>query len=102
MLFLNFSKPDYIILNKQPLETCQYDFKIALYDITVNRAHAVKYLGLFIDSNFKWRSQINYLSMQLARCLGLFYRLRNFVSRETLCMLYHSLVYSRIHYEITA
>ena len=99
---LNFSKTNYMLINKQPLKTCHCNFKVALNGITINRAHTVKYLGLFIDDNPKWTSQINYLSMQLARCTGLFYRLRNFVSRETLCMLYYSLVYSRIQYGITA
>ena len=80
-LSLNFSKTNYMILNKQPLKTCQCNFRIALNDITINRAHTVKYLGLFIDDNLKWTLQINYLSTQLARCTGLFYRLRNFVSR---------------------
>ena len=93
---------NYMIINKQLLKTCQCNFKIALNGITSNKAHTVKYLGLFIDDNLKWTSQINYLSTQLARCTGLFYRLRNFVSRETLCMLYYSLVYSRIQYGITA
>ena len=101
-LSLNFSKTNYMLINKQPLKTCQCNFEIVLNGITINRAHTVKYLGLFIDDNLKWTSQINYLSTQLARCTGLFYRLRNFVSRETLCMLYYSLVYSRIQYEITA
>ena len=91
-----------MILKKQPLKTCQCNFRIARNDITINRAHTVKYLGLFIDDNLKWTSQINYLFTQLARCTGLFYRLRNFVSRETFCMLYYSLVYSRIQYGITA
>ena len=101
-LSLNFSKTNYMLINKQPLKTCQCNFKIALNGITINRAHTVKYLGLFIDDNLKWRSQINHLSTQLARCTRLFYRLRNFVSRETLCMLYYSLVYSGIQYGITA
>ena len=101
-LSLNFSKTNYMLINKQPLKTCHCNFKVALNDITINRVHTVKYLGLFIDDNLKWTSQINYLSTQLARCTGLFYRLRNFVSRETLCMLYYSLVYSRIQYGITA
>ena len=91
-----------MIINKQLLKTCQSNFRIALNDITINRAHTVKYLGGFIDDNLKWTSQINYLSTQLARCTGLFYGFRNFVSRETLCMLFYSLVYSRIQYEITA
>ena len=34
--------------------------------------------------------------------MGLFYRLRSFVSRETLCMLTIVFVYSRIQYRITA
>ena len=88
-------------INKQPLKACQCNFRIALNGITINRVHTVKYLGLFIDDNLKWTSQIDYLSMQLASCMGLFYRLHNFVSRETLCMLYCSHVYSRIQYRIT-
>ena len=101
-LSLKFSKTNYMIINKQLLKTCKCNFKIALNGITINSAHTVKYLGLFIDDNLKWTSQINYLSTQLARCTGLFYRLRNFVSTETLCTLYYSLVYSRIQYGITA
>ena len=90
-----------MILNKQFHKNCQCNFTIARNDITINRAHTVKYLGLFIDDNLKCTSQINFLSTQLARCTGLFYRLRNFVSRETFCVLYYSLVYSRIQYGIT-
>ena len=70
-LFLNFSKTNYMIINRQPLKTCRCNFKIALNGITINRAHAVKYLGLFIDDNLKWTSQINYLFTQLARGTGL-------------------------------
>ena len=91
-----------MIINKQPLKTSQCNFGIALNGITIDRAHTVKYLGLFIVDNLKRTLQINYLFLQLARGKGLFYRLRNFVSRETLSMLYYSLVYSRIQYGITA
>ena len=67
-LSLNFSKTNYMIINKQPLKTCQSNFGKALDRITITRAHTVKYLGLFIDDNLKKTSQINYLLMQLARC----------------------------------
>ena len=91
-----------MIINKQPLKTSQCNFRIALNGITIDRAHTVKYLGLFIVDNLKRTLQINYLFLQLARSKGLFYTLRNFVSRETLSMLYYSLVYSRIQYGIIA
>ena len=65
-LSLDFSKINYMILKKQPLKTCQCNFRIALNDTTINRTHTVKYLGLFIDDNLKWTSQINYLFVHAA------------------------------------
>ena len=44
---------------------------------------------------------LQHLSLQLAKISGLFYRLRSYVTDDTLLMLYFSLVYSRIQYGIT-
>ena len=55
-LSLIFSKTNYMTINKLPLETCQCNFRTALNSIIINRAHTVKYLGLFIDDNFNWTS----------------------------------------------
>ena len=73
---------------------------IHINDKTLKRSSTVKYLGLFIDDTLNWSSHVNYLSHQLARFSGVFYRLRNYVNKETLSMLYYSLVYSRIRYGI--
>ena len=48
----------------------------------------------------RWYTHIQQLSLQLARYAGIFYRIRNLVPRETLRMLYHSLILSRIQYGI--
>ena len=40
------------------------------------------------------------LTQQLPRYAGHFYKLRSYVARETLCMLYYTLVYSKIQYRI--
>ena len=45
-------------------------------------------------------THIQQLSLQLARYAGIFYRIRNLVPRETLHLLYHSLILSRIQYGI--
>ena len=68
----------------------------------LTRVSTVKYLGVLLDDDISWSSHINHLSLQLARYSGLFYILRPFASKETLCMLYYSLVYSRIQYRIGA
>ena len=72
-----------------------------LNDKLLERSSTVKYLGLLIDDTLNWFSHIQHLSHQLARLSGIFYRLRNYVKKETLCMVYHSLVNSRIRYGIT-
>ena len=53
-----------------------------------------------MDDTLNWSSHIQHLSHQLARLSGIFYRLRNHVKKETLCMIYHSLVNSRKQYGI--
>ena len=72
-----------------------------LNDKFLKRSFIVKYLGLLIDDTLNWSSHIQHLSHQLARLSGIFYRLHNYVKKETLCMVYHSLVSSRIQYGIT-
>ena len=67
------------------------NFVIRLNDKLLERSSTIKYLGLLIDDTLNWFSHIQHLSHQLARLSGIFYRLRNYVKKETLCMVYHSL-----------
>ena len=66
----------------------------------MKRPQTVKYLGLYVDETWRWSTHIQQLSLQLARYAGIFYRIRNLVPKETLRMLYHILLLSRIQYGI--
>ena len=77
------------------------NFVIRLNDKLLERSSTVKYLGLLIHDTLNWSSHIQHLSHQLARLSGIFYRLRNYVKKETLCMVCYSLVNSRMQYGIT-
>ena len=83
-LSLNYSKTNYLLIHKQPKKTVHENFVIHLNDKTLKRSSTVKYLGLFIDDTLNWSSHVNYLSHQLARFSGVFYRLCNYVNKETL------------------
>ena len=100
-LFLNYSKTNFLLINIHPQKKVIGNFVIRLNDKLLERSSTVKYLGLLIDDSLNWFSLIQHLSHQLARLSGIFYRLRNYVKKETLCMVYHSLVNSRIQYGIT-
>ena len=68
---------------------------------SLKREYTVKYLEIFLNENLKWSDQIQHLSPQLARYSGLFYKIRNFFPRQTLGLLYHSLIYSKLQYGIS-
>ena len=101
-LSLNFVKTNYMIINKQPRTKVDCEFNLHINDYTISRVNKVKYLGVLLHDELTWSSHISHLSLQLARYSGLFYKLRPFASKETLSMLYYSLVYSRLHYGISA
>ena len=54
------------------------------------------YFGIKIDINISWNFYVKHLSAQLSKGVEVFFRLRNYVLNETLRMLYHSLVCSKI------
>ena len=67
----------------------------------IDRNKVVKYLGVYIDKNLNWSGHIKELLLQLAKCCSLLYQLREYVTTETLHMLYYNFAYSRIRYGIT-
>ena len=88
-LFLNYSKTSFIIFNKQPNKTCEYEFKLKNNNF-IKRVNSIKYLGVLIDSKLSWSEHVDYLNLQLARYSGLFTRLRRYVQNQILCLLYYS------------
>ena len=55
---------------------------------------------MFIDGNHSWSSHVKELSLQLAKCSGIFYNLTGSVTENVSRMVYHSLVHSRLQYGI--
>ena len=89
-----------MIVNKVLSKFCNTNLSLILNSTPLKRQQTVKYLGLYVDETLRWYTHIQQLSLQLARYAGIFYRIRNLIPRETLRMLYHSLILSRLQYGI--
>ena len=75
--------------------------RIKLGSKSIDRANFVKYLGIPVDSTLSWKSHVTKLFKKLARTSGIFFKIRHYVSHETLRILYYSLLYSFISYGIS-
>ena len=68
----------------------------------IKQVETFEYLGVLLDNKLSWHGHIQNLQTKLAKFNGLVYRLRNFVPRKILMMLYNALVGSYLHYGIRA
>ena len=65
---------------------------------TIQPVDNIKYLGLYIDSNLKWKTHINELGKKLRYALFKFYHLKNKISSSFLRTLYYAWFYSLFNY----
>ena len=59
-LSLNYSKTSFIIFNKQPNKTCDYEFKLKINNNFIKRVNSIKYLGVLIDIKLSWSEHVDY------------------------------------------
>ena len=94
-LSLNSDKTFYqIYANKRT----DFELDIQIDGATIIRANTVKYLGVFIDEDLKWKTYIAKLQTKLSRNIGIMNRLKYLLSTKHLLLLYHSLFLSYINY----
>ena len=58
----------------------------------------VKYLGVVINKNLKWKPHIEELITRLSKSLGMLYHLKKYLSIIKLKLVYHALIESRLQY----
>ena len=57
----------------------------------LKRTENVKYLDVYLDDKLHWSYHVKYLSLQLARYSGIFYRMSKLVPTSVLIFLYYTL-----------
>ena len=60
----------------------------------------VKYLGIVINKNLKWKPYIDKLTTQISQSVGMLYHLKKYLSFNNLKLVYHALIKSRLQYGI--
>ena len=59
---------------------------------------SVKFLGMYLDDNYKFDVHIDYIARKVSQTVGIFYRIQPYVSESLLKNLYYGLVYPYLIY----
>ena len=65
---------------------------LSLNGINLNQEFSIKYLGIIIDSNLSWKSQVSYIAKKIKRNIGILSKLRYNVNLDILVKLYYALI----------
>ena len=92
-LSLNIAKINYVIFHS-PAKRIDEFIQIKLGRKPIKHVHHIKYLGVLVDSTLSWKPHVTELSKKLAKSVGIFFKIRHYVTLETLKFLYYSLFQS--------
>ena len=90
-LCLNVDKSNYVIFSSSQRKI-HYSIKIFINLVKIKERKIIKYLGVIIDKNLKWKNHIHELSRKIAKSIGILSKLRHFVQKSTF-QLYYSITW---------
>ena len=98
-LSLNLNKTTYMIIYNSKNKK-EKSFKIRLCENDIKQSYTIKYLGLNLQSNLKSNDHLNYVYKKVSRAAGIISKIRHYVNKKTLLMMYNSFVHRHLQYGI--
>ena len=98
-LSLNIKKTNFIIFHSYN-KPSRNKITLIFGKKAIKECLSIKYLGIIFDSTLTWKGHCDKISNSISRATGILYKIRPFVKKETLIMLYYSLVYPHLIYGI--
>ena len=98
-LVLNAKKTNFMLLHRN---NQSYDITIKLNGTEIARKNEIKYLGVTLDQKLTWKSQIDYLSKKMSKCMWAICKLRPYTNLQTLRLIYFSLAYPHLQYCVSS
>ena len=100
-LSLNKEKTKFMLIHR-PTRKPIDNFEVVIENTKLEQVGYIKYLGVYIDSNLTWKKHIEHLHSKLSQSCGMLSKIRHYVNKPALHLLYNSLVLSHINYGILA
>ena len=96
-LSLNLKKTKFMVFKpRQKRSICHIQIKIENENIV--NVKETNVLGVILDENLNWKSEISHVANKVAKSIGIIYRCSFFLPKTPLRMLYYSLIYPYFYY----
>ena len=100
-LTINPSKSTFMLIRPNSKPKLEEDVITLYYNNTqIIRTTVVKYLGVTLDDSLNFKNHLSALQSKIARSIGILFRLRQFMPRSVLLMLYYSFVHAHLLYAL--
>ena len=93
----NVQKTKYILFHRLQRRV-NFEGKLSFSSIDIDSVTELRFLGVMIDDCLLWRPHINSIPTKMAKFITIFYKIRNGVNRDSLILLYNSLIYQHLTY----
>jgi hypothetical protein len=97
-LTLNASKTKAMLFGSYQKLSRADPLSVTIRNIPLETVDSFKYLGLHFDSTLSWNNHVDHITKSVVKYIGLFYRIRKYLSKESLTILHNSLILPRIDY----
>ena len=97
----NYNKTNYLTFTNKP----EYN-NLNLYGNKINKTNKIQkvdscnYLGMIIDNKLNWKLQIDKIKKKISKTVGILYRIRYYLNKTSLKLIYNSLILSYVRYGI--
>ena len=98
-LALNETKTKFVIFHKSRNKPPK-DFKLILNNIEIERVEVTKFLGVLIHENLSWKPHVDYVSNKVSKATALLAKLKHYLPKYVLAIIYNSLCLSHISYAL--
>ena len=95
-LVLNSKKPKYMLFHKH--NKTLPNLKLSINGRTIDQVTKFNFLGLHLNSQLTWHTQIAEISKKISRVTGIIYKMQNILPAKILLSLYNMLILPHINY----
>ena len=96
MFTLNLKKTHFMIFHRSRIKS--KGLQITIRNENFKEIYSVKCLGIIVDNKLKWHEDISYIKNKISRAIGIIYKSRKHVNKQTVNQMYCTFIFPYLIY----